>query len=43
MVAETVDDLDNVIDEMIGSETLFTADIRFKKEESCFDDFLRST
>lgn len=36
MVAETVDDLDNVIDEMINSETFFLADIRVNKEESCF-------
>ena len=36
MVAETVDDLDKVIDEMIKSETFFLADIRVNKEESCF-------
>ena len=36
MVAETVDDLDKVIDEMINSETFFIADIRVQKEESCF-------
>ena len=36
MVAETVDDLDEVIDEMINSETFFIADIRVQKEESCF-------
>ena len=36
MVAETVDQLDSVIDEMINSETFFIADIRVNKEESCF-------
>ena len=36
MVAETVDDLDKVIDEMINSETFFIADIRVQKKESCF-------
>ena len=36
MVAETVDDLDKVIDEMINSEKFFIADIRVQKEESCF-------
>ena len=36
MVAETVDQLDSVIDEMINSKTFFIADIRVNKEESCF-------
>ena len=36
MVAETVDQLDGVIDEMINSKTFFIADIRVNKEESCF-------
>ena len=36
MVAETVDQLDSVIDEMISSKAFFIADIRVNKEESCF-------
>ena len=38
MVAETVDDLDKVIDEMINSETFFIADIRVKKKKVLPDD-----
>ncbi|MBH68703.1 MAG: acetolactate synthase 3 large subunit [Rhodospirillaceae bacterium] len=36
MVAENVSELDDVIDQMIRSETFFLADIRVNKEESCF-------
>ena len=36
MVAETVDDLDKVIDEMINSETFFIADIRVQKKKAAF-------
>ncbi|MBT5913030.1 MAG: acetolactate synthase 3 large subunit [Rhodospirillaceae bacterium] len=36
MVAETVDELDGVIDAMLNSEKFFLADIRVAKEENCF-------
>ena len=36
MVAETVDQLDTVIDAMLETEGFFLADIRVAKEENCF-------
>jgi acetolactate synthase-1/2/3 large subunit len=36
MVAETVDQLDSVIDAMLETEGFFLADIRVAKEENCF-------
>jgi acetolactate synthase I/II/III large subunit len=36
LVAETVDDLDDVIDEMINTDRFVLADIRVKKDENCF-------
>jgi acetolactate synthase-1/2/3 large subunit len=36
LVAETVDDLDDVIDEMIKTDRFVLADIRVKKDENCF-------
>jgi acetolactate synthase-1/2/3 large subunit len=36
MVAETVDELDGVIEAMINSDGFFLADIRVKKDENCF-------
>ena len=36
LVAETVDDLDDVIDEMIKTDKFVLADIRVKKDENCF-------
>jgi acetolactate synthase I/II/III large subunit len=36
LVAETVDDLDDVIDEMINTDKFVLADIRVKKDENCF-------
>jgi len=36
LVAESVDDLDDVIDEMIKTDKFVLADIRVKKDENCF-------
>ena len=36
LVAETADDLDDVIDEMINTDRFVLADIRVKKDENCF-------
>jgi acetolactate synthase I/II/III large subunit len=36
LVAESVDDLDDVIDEMINADRFVLADIRVKKDENCF-------
>jgi acetolactate synthase-1/2/3 large subunit len=36
MVAETINELDGVIDAMLESDTFFIADIRVEKEENCF-------
>ena len=36
LVAETADDLDDVIDEMINTDGFVLADIRVKKDENCF-------
>ena len=36
LVAETVDDLDDVIEEMINTDRFVLADIRVKKDENCF-------